>query len=69
MRKLIARFKVRALEIEHDRLDRALLETADPVARALLLASREITKRNLSQARADFTALHAPGVRFIWREA
>ena len=60
-------YRVRSTELELDGKREALRYIRDEKACKLINQAIDATERKLAQERAQFTALHQPGVRFTWR--
>lgn len=64
-----ALFRVRSLEIRLHDQNHAMQTVLDNDVLLAISAARNITRRDLAKARADYTALLEPGHRIIWGTA
>lgn len=69
LRRLVAGYRVRTLEIELQGQTDALAAVRDVDLHMRIAAARRITKRDLAKARADYNALLPPGTRRTWSAA
>lgn len=69
LRRLLALFKVRSLEIRLHDQNEALLAVRDTDTRIEISISKRRTQRELANARARYTELLPVGVRETWRTA
>ena len=68
IRKWWNAYLVRSTEIELEGKREALRYVRDEKAAKLIAQAIDATEHRLSRERAQFTALHHPGVRFTWRQ-
>lgn len=69
IRRLFALFLVRSLEIRLHDQNNAIASVTDADVLMAVIAARNITRRELAKARADYQALLAPGERITWQHA